>query len=81
MQAAATDAFDIGREPEHIRTLYGDTPQARQMLMARRLVERGVRFVQVWHGTLQPWDSHDNIETATGNSRWSCQGIPRCSRI
>jgi hypothetical protein len=62
MQTAATDAFDIEKEPAHIRALYGDTPQAKQMLLARRLVERGVRFVQVWHGTLQPWDSHDNIE-------------------
>jgi hypothetical protein len=62
MQTAATDAFDFAREPAHIRELYGDTPQARQLLLARRLVERGVRFVQVWHGTLQPWDSHDNIE-------------------
>ncbi len=76
MQTAATDAFDCDREPEHIRTLYGNTPQARQMLIARRLVERGVRFVQVWHGTLQPWDSHENIEK--GHRRLaaeSCQGI------
>lgn len=62
MQTAATDAFDINKEPESIRRLYGDTPQAKQMLIARRLVERGVRFVQVWHGTLQPWDSHNNID-------------------
>ena len=32
------------------------------MLIARRLVERGVRFVQVWHGAGQPWDSHDDIK-------------------
>jgi hypothetical protein len=76
MQTAATDAFDYEREPEHIRTLYGDTPQAKQMLIARRLVERGVRFVQVWHGTLQPWDSHDKIETAHRRlAGESCQGI------
>ncbi len=62
MQAAATDAFDIEREPASVRALYGDTAQAKQMLLARRLVERGVRYVQVWHGTLQPWDGHDNIE-------------------
>jgi len=73
MQTAATDAFDCDREPEHIRTLHGNTPQARQMLIARRLVERGVRFVQVWHGTLQPWDSHENIEKAIAAE--SCQGI------
>jgi hypothetical protein len=76
MQTAATDAFDYEREPAHIRALYGDTAQAKQMLIARRLVERGVRFVQVWHGTLQPWDSHDKIETAHRRlAAESCQGI------
>ena len=76
MQTAATDAFDIDREPAHIRALYGDTAQAKQMLIARRLVERGVRFVQVWHGTLQPWDSHDNIETSHRRLAAECsQGI------
>ncbi len=76
MQTAATDAFDIAREPESVRKLYGDTPQARQMLMARRLIERGVRYVQVWHGTLQPWDSHNNI--AADHRKLAaecCQGI------
>ena len=62
MQIEATDAFDIQQEPEHILKLYGDGPQNRQLLMARRLVERGVRFVQIWHGNLQPWDSHSNIK-------------------
>jgi hypothetical protein len=62
MQIEATDAFDLGREPEHILKLYGEGPQNRQLLMARRLVERGVRFVQVWHGNMQPWDSHSNIK-------------------
>ncbi|MFT5491877.1 MAG: hypothetical protein ACI8V5_002242 [Limisphaerales bacterium] len=62
MQLEATDAFDVTREPESVRKMYGDTVQARQILMARRLVERGVRYVQVWHGDGQPWDSHDRIE-------------------
>lgn len=62
MQIDATDAFDISREPEHIRKMYGDGTQARQILIARRLIERGVRFVQVWHGAGQPWDNHDDIE-------------------
>ena len=61
MQMDATDAFDISREPQHIRDLYGDTTHGRQMLIARRLVERGVRFVQLWHGEGQPWDNHDDI--------------------
>ena len=62
MQTQATDAFDVSREPKHIRDMYGDGVQARQILIARRLVERGVRFVQVWHGQGQPWDNHDDIE-------------------
>jgi hypothetical protein len=63
MQIEATDAFDISQEPDHILKLYGEGAQNRQLLMARRLVERGVRFVQIWHGDMQPWDSHNNIET------------------
>ena len=62
MQMDASDAFDISREPEHIRKLYGPGTQARQILIARRLLERGVRFVQVWTGEGQPWDNHDDIE-------------------
>ena len=62
MQVEATDAFDVEQEPEHILKMYGDGPQNRQLLLARRLVERGVRFVQTWHGNLQPWDSHSNIK-------------------
>ncbi|MFM8359930.1 MAG: DUF1501 domain-containing protein, partial [Verrucomicrobiota bacterium] len=62
MQMDAADAFDIQREPAQVRALYGEGTQARQLLIARRLVERGVRFVQVWHGAGQPWDNHDDIE-------------------
>jgi hypothetical protein len=62
MQLEATDAFDIGNEPGYIRAMYGDHVHGRQTLIARRLLERGVRFVQLWHGAGQPWDHHDNIE-------------------
>jgi hypothetical protein len=62
MQMAADDAFDLGKEPESIRKMYGTDLQGRQMLTARRLLEKGVRFVQVWNGAGQPWDSHDNIK-------------------
>ncbi len=62
MQTAAREAFDLSREPTYIRRMYGNTVQARQILIARRLAERGVRFVQVWHGAWQPWDNHDHIE-------------------
>jgi hypothetical protein len=61
MQSDASDAFDISKEPKHILDLYGPGTQGRQILIARRLIERGVRFVQVWTGEGQPWDSHDDI--------------------
>ncbi len=72
MQMDATDAFDIMREPEHIRKMYGEGTQARQLLIARRLMERGVRFVQVWHGAGQPWDSHDDLEENHRNLAREC---------
>ncbi len=76
MQLAATDAFDISKEPAHVRELYGETVQARQLLIARRLVERGVRVVQCYHGDVQPWDSHDLIEQNHRNlARQIDQGI------
>jgi hypothetical protein len=62
MQIDATDAFDVTREPQHIRDMYGPGTQARQLLIARRLMEKGVRFLQVWTGQGQPWDNHDDIE-------------------
>src|SRR5262245_19564016 len=62
MQIEATDAFDIQQEPRHILDMYGSGTHARQILIARRLIERGVRYVQLWHGAGQPWDSHDDIE-------------------
>jgi hypothetical protein len=61
MQGEAAEAFDIGREPVSIRDLYGPGTQARQLLITRRLLERGVRFIQVWSGAGQPWDDHENI--------------------
>ena len=63
MQMEATDAFDISKEPEHIRKLYGNSLYGREMLIARRLLERGVRFVQVWQGKDQPWDNHEYLHT------------------
>ena len=64
MQMEAADAFDVNREPPHVRAMYGDmnSVHARQTLIARRLLERGVRFVQLWHGAGQPWDNHDKIK-------------------
>ena len=62
MQMEASDAFDVTKESPRVREMYGSGIHAKQCLMARRLVERGVRFVQLWHGKDQPWDSHDQIE-------------------
>jgi uncharacterized protein (DUF1501 family) len=62
MQMEASEAFDVSREPKHILEAYGRGEQARSILLARRLIERGVRFVQVSHGPVQPWDSHDDLE-------------------
>jgi hypothetical protein len=67
MQEEAMDVFDISKEPKHILDMYGPGVQARQMLVARRLIERGVRVVQLWHGQGQPWDNHDKI--AEGHKR------------
>ncbi|MFZ4766359.1 MAG: DUF1501 domain-containing protein [Roseimicrobium sp.] len=66
MQMEASDAFDITQEPESIRQMYGVKPGnngafARQCLIARRLLERGVRFLQLWTGEGQPWDHHDEV--------------------
>ena len=64
MQMQATDALDISRESKAVHDLYQvDTLHGRQLLMARRLIERGVRVVQCYHGDGQPWDSHEEIAT------------------
>ena len=59
MQTEATDAFDIMKEPAEVREMYGNSDMGSKMLVARRLVERGVRFVQVFDGG---WDHHQNLE-------------------
>jgi hypothetical protein len=64
MQTEAADAFDVAKEPKFIRELYGPGTHGRQLLITRRLLERGVRFVQVWSGGGQPWDNHDGLEKA-----------------
>jgi uncharacterized protein (DUF1501 family) len=61
MQAEASDVFDIAKEPAHVRERYGDTKFGQSCLLARRLSESGVRFVQVYYvdkKNKQPWDSH-----------------------
>jgi hypothetical protein len=67
MQVEAKEALDLSQEPDYIHKLYGlDKDETREYgtrcLIARRLVERGVRFVQLFLGG-QPWDNHNNIRT------------------
>jgi hypothetical protein len=61
MQTAVPEVFDITREPESVRARYGDSHFGRGCLMALRLVEQGVRMVQLYFDDYQPWDSHDDI--------------------
>jgi hypothetical protein len=69
MQTAAPEAFDVSKEPEHIRKMYGVDEKhcghfAAQCLTARRMVERGVRFIQVYSGGMenqQSWDGHNDL--------------------
>ena len=75
MQSAAPEALDVTREPEHIQELYGLADDrcshfARQCLIARRMVERGVRFVQIYSGGMgnqQSWDGHNGPR---GEPQW-----------
>ncbi len=77
MQASAPELMDIAREPRHILDLYGAEPGkpsfANNCLLARRLVERGVRFVQLYH---EAWDQHGNL---THDLRKNCQDTDRAS--
>jgi hypothetical protein len=75
MQREAPDAFDLARESLAVQRLYGiDQPATaefgRQCLLARRLVERGVRFVQLYHttGGFQPWDQHSDLKGGHGRN-------------
>jgi len=61
MQFEALDVFDIRKETEAIRTEYGATPFANGCLLARRLVERGVRYIHINYGAGQVWDDHKDI--------------------
>ena len=69
MQTEATEVFDVTKEPQHIRDMYGDSEMGRRMLVSRRLVENGVRFVQVWAGG---WDHHTDVK---GNLRKQAESV------
>lgn len=76
LQSSAPEVLDLAQEPKHVHEKYGlsdpDTQDfGRNCLVARRLLERGVRFIQVWSGAdngfpRRNWDSHENIERDHG---------------
>jgi uncharacterized protein (DUF1501 family) len=77
MQSSAPELMDIRQEPQHILDLYGATPgkttYATACLLARRLVERGTRFVQIFH---EAWDQHGNL---VGDLRRNCADTDRAN--
>ena len=73
MQTEAPDVFDIRKESEATLKLYGTGSTARGCLMAVRLVERGVRMVQVYYAKGDPWDAHADINAHRKNAKDSDQ--------
>ncbi|HZS09121.1 MAG TPA: DUF1501 domain-containing protein [Blastocatellia bacterium] len=77
MQSSAPELMDIAKEPKHVLEMYGAEPGkpsfANTVLMARRLVERGVRFVQIYH---EAWDQHGNL---TKDIKQNCQETDQAS--
>jgi hypothetical protein len=77
MQSSAPELMDISQEPKHVLDLYGVEPgkpsYAASCLLARRLVERGVRFVQIYH---EAWDQHGNLKKDLAQN---CQDTDRAS--
>ncbi|HEY2414745.1 MAG TPA: DUF1501 domain-containing protein [Pirellulaceae bacterium] len=81
MQAEAPEAVDLSQETEETRTLYGLDNKAtasfgRMCLLARRLVERGVRFVQLYSGSGSKWDAHSGLEK---NHSENCRSVDQAS--
>ncbi len=75
LQFAAQDVFDLAQESTPTRELYGSGQFADACLVARRLVERGTRMVQVYYGGGQPWDDHGDIMNHTKHAQASDQPI------
>lgn len=69
MQTEAPEVFDVMKEAESVRSRYGDSDFGRGCLMALRLVEKGVRMVQIYYGNSQPWDAHEDIQSHRSNAR------------
>jgi hypothetical protein len=75
MQFEAQDAFDITKESEVTRNMYGEGQFANACLIARRLAERGVRMTQIYYGDGQPWDDHQDINNHRDHAKKSDQAI------
>ncbi|MGL4554898.1 MAG: DUF1501 domain-containing protein [Gemmataceae bacterium] len=75
MQTEAQDAFDLNKETRATRNLYGSGQFADSCLLARRLVERGVRMVQIYTGAGQPWDDHGDAKDHAVKARQVDQPI------
>ncbi len=73
MQTEAPEVFDIRKETAATLQLYGQGSTARSCLMAVRLVEKGVRMVQVYYGKGDPWDAHGDINAHRKNAKDSDQ--------
>ncbi len=77
MQSSAPELMDLGREPQHVLEMYGAEPGkssfANNCLLARRLVERGVRFVELFH---EAWDQHGNL---VADLKKNCEDTDRAS--
>lgn len=75
MQFEAQEVFDLNQETEATRKAYGPGEFANACLTARRLVERGVRMVQVYYGNGQPWDDHEKITAHADKAKQSDQAV------
>jgi len=77
MQTSAPDLMDLSKEPQHILDMYGVEPGkpsfAMNCLLARRLIERGVRFVELFH---EAWDQHGNL---TADIKKNCKNTDQAS--
>ena len=75
MQFEAQEVFDLTKETKSTREMYGSGAFADACLLSRRLVERGVRVVQLYTGGGQPWDDHDNIKAHADKAKTVDQPI------
>jgi hypothetical protein len=73
MQTEAPDVFDVRKESEATIKMYGEGSTARGCLTAARLIERGVRMVQVYYSMGDPWDAHQDIQSHRKNAKDSDQ--------